>query len=161
MQLQGWLLAATMTVTPAVAGAEARGTLDHPHEVMGNGVALVVEGRFAEAEKPLREALRLDPALPEAHYNLGVALREQGRLDDAIAEYRASLDGFTSESDRSKALYGMDLAREARGDKRAWDDYLTFALPLRDEQQTVQIAQEHRDLLNGVKVPGSYQKASR
>ncbi|MGZ3438997.1 MAG: tetratricopeptide repeat protein [Polyangia bacterium] len=141
--------------------AHAQVTLDHPHEVLGKGVALVVEGRYAEAEKPLREALRLDPTLAEAHYNLGVALREQGRFDDAIAEYRASLAGFTSEPDRSKALYGMDLAREAHGDKNAWEDYLAFALPLRAEQPTVQIAKEHRDILAGVKVPGSYQKATR
>jgi tetratricopeptide (TPR) repeat protein len=159
MQFKGWLLAATLLVTPAFARAEA--TLDRAHEVLGHGVSLVVAGRFAEAEKPLREALRMDPTLSEGHYNLGVALREQGRFDAAIAEYRASLDGFTSEPDRAKAFYGMDLAREARGDKGAWDDYLAFARPLRNEQPTVKIAEEHRDIINGVKVPGSYQKASR
>lgn len=159
MQVKGWLLAAALTVTPAMARAQV--TLDRPHEVLGQGVALVVAGQFAEAEKPLREALRLDPTLAEGHYNLGVALRGQARFDDAIAEYRASLHGFKSEGDRAKALYGMDLAKEARGDKSAWDDYLTFALPLREEQDAVQIAQERRDLINGVQVPGKYQKASR
>ena len=159
MPFKGWLLAAALTVTPAMAYANAN--LDRPHEILGKGVALVVDGRFAEAEKPLREALRLDPMLAEAHYNLGVSLREQGRFDDAIAEYRAASDAFASDSDRGKALYGESLAKEARGDKDAWDEYLAFARPLRDEQATVQIAEEHRDIINGVKVPGKYQKASR
>lgn len=159
MQYKGWLLAAAVLVTPALARAE--GVLDKPHEVLGRGVSLVVEGRYAEAEKPLREALRLDSTMPEAHYNLGVVLRELGRFDGAIAEYRASLDGFTTEPNRAKALYGLDLAREARGDKNAWDDYLAFARPLKNERAAFLIAEEHRDYINGVKVPGRYQKAAR
>jgi tetratricopeptide (TPR) repeat protein len=35
--------------------------------------------------------LRLDPASAEARYNLGNALFQQGRFDEAIAAYRASL----------------------------------------------------------------------
>ncbi|MCU1279198.1 MAG: hypothetical protein JWM53_2744 [bacterium] len=159
MQVKGWLLAAALIATPAVGRADA--TLDPAHHALGKGVALVVDGRYAEAEKPLREALRRDPTLAEGHYNLAVAMREQGRFDEAVAEYRASLLGFRSESDRAKALYGIGLAREARGDKAAWDEYLAFARPLRNEQATVQIAQAHRDIINGVRVPGSYQKASR
>jgi Flp pilus assembly protein TadD len=159
MQFKGWLLAAALLVTPALAHAQA--VLDKPHEVLGQGVQLVVAGRFAEAEKPLREALRLDPTLSEGHYNLAVALKSEGRNDEAIAEFHRALDGFASEPDRAKAFYGIGLAREARGDKGAWDDYLAFARPLRNEQPAVQIAEDHRDIINGVKVPGSYQKASR
>ncbi len=159
MRFSGWLLAATVLVTPAFARAQE--VLDKPHRLLGDGVSLVVEGRYAEAEKPLREALRMDPTLAEAHYNLAVANRELGRNDEAIAEYQRALDGFSSEPDRAKALYGMALAREARGDKGAWDAYLAFARPLRAEQPAVRIAEFHRDVINGVKVPGSYQKASR
>lgn len=159
MRLTGWLLAATVLVTPAFARANV--TLDKPHEVLGHGVSLVVAGRFAEAEKELREALRMDPTLAEAHYNLAIALRHQGNVDDAIAEYHRALNGFVTESDRAKALYGIGLAREARNDRGAWDEYLAFARPLRNEQAAVQIAQDHRDVINGVKVPGSYQKAAR
>jgi Flp pilus assembly protein TadD len=159
MRFTGWLLAATVMVTPAFARANA--TLDKPHEVLGHGVSLVVAGRYAEAEKPLRESLRLDPTLAEGHYNLAIALRNEGRFDDAIAEYHRALDGFTTEPDRAKALYGIGMAREARGDKGAWDEYLAFARPLRNEQPAVRIAQDHRDVINGIKVPGTYQKASR
>ena len=159
MRLMGWLLAATVMVTPALGRAQA--VLDKPHQILGHGVSLVVAGRYAEAEKFLREALRLDPSLAEGHYNLAVALKSQGMADEAIAEYHHALDGFTKESDRAKALYGIGLAREMRGDRGAWDEYLAFARPLRDEQAAVQIAELHRDIINGIRVPGTYQKASR
>lgn len=159
MRSKGWLLAAVLAVTPAVAHAQA--VLDKPHEVLGQGVTLVVAGRFAEAEKFLRDALRMDPTLAEAHYNLAVVLRNEGRYDEAIAEYHHSLAGFASEPDRAKAFYGIGLAREARGDHGAWEPYLAFARPYRAEQAAVAIAKDHRDVINGVKVPGSYQKASR
>ena len=72
MRFTGWLLAAAVMVTPAFARGQA--VLDQPHAMLGHGVSLVVSGRFAEAEKPLREALRLDPTLSEGHYNLAIAL---------------------------------------------------------------------------------------
>ena len=159
MRSKGWLLAAVLVVTPAVARAQA--VLDKPHEMLGQGVALVVQGRFAEAEKSLREALRMDPTLAEGHYNLAVVMRNEGRYDDAIAEYHRALAGFAQEPDRAKAFYGIGLAREARGDKNAWSEYLAFARPFKNEQAAVVIAKEHRDELNGVRVPGSYQKAAR
>ncbi|HEY1584399.1 MAG TPA: tetratricopeptide repeat protein [Polyangia bacterium] len=159
MRSKGWLLAAALVVTPVAAHAQA--VLDKPHALTGHGVALVVAGRFAEAEKPLREALRIDPTLANAHYNLAIVLKNEGRFDEAVAEYHRALDGFSTESQRAQAFYGIGLAREARGDKGAWDEYLAFARPLRVEQPAVQIAEDHRDVINGVKVPGSYQKAAR
>jgi tetratricopeptide (TPR) repeat protein len=159
MRSKGWLLAAALVVTPAVAHAQA--VLDRPHTKLGEGTTLVVEGRYAEAEKPLREALRLDPSLGEAHYNLAVVLKHTGMLDESIAEFHRALALFTDEPDRAKAFYGIGLAREARGDKGAWNEYIVFARPIKAEQPAVQIAEAHRDELNGVKVPGKYQKASR
>ncbi len=40
---------------------------------------------------PYREAVRLRPDDPVAHYNLGVTLGKQGRLDGAITAYREAL----------------------------------------------------------------------
>ncbi|HEY2749108.1 MAG TPA: tetratricopeptide repeat protein, partial [Polyangia bacterium] len=153
MRSKGWLLAAVLVVTPVAAHAQS--VLDKPHELLGHGVSLVVAGRFADAEKPLREALRIDPTLANAHYNLAIALKNEGRFDEAVAEYHRAFDNFTTESQRAQALYGLGLAREARGDKGAWDEYLAFARPLRVEQPAVRIAEDHRDVINGVKVPGS------
>jgi tetratricopeptide (TPR) repeat protein len=158
MKWTGWVLAGAIAATPVVARAQA--VLDKPHHILGQGVSLVVAGRYADAERKLREALRENPSMPEGHYNLGVALREQGRNDEAIAELQEALRGFSREEDRAKALYGIGLAKEARGDKDAWDDYLAFARPLRDQQSGVQIAEQHRDVLTGVQVPGT-RKAAR
>ncbi len=49
---------------------------------MGN--ALARNGRADEAPAQYREALRIDPGLPEAHYDLGLALAQAGNLADAI-----------------------------------------------------------------------------
>ena len=40
---------------------------------------------------PRREAIRLKPDYAEAHNNLGIALTDQGKLDEAVAEYREAI----------------------------------------------------------------------
>jgi tetratricopeptide (TPR) repeat protein len=45
-------------------------------------------GRLAEAETSYREALRLRPNYPEAHNDLGNALRALGRVAEAERSYR-------------------------------------------------------------------------
>jgi tetratricopeptide (TPR) repeat protein len=154
------ILAIALAAVPTFAHAQA--VLDRPHQILGEGVSLVVAGRYADAEKKLREALREDPSLREGHYNLAVVLREQGHNDEAIAEYQRALALYQSddEPDRAKCLYGMALAKEARGDRDAWDQYLAFARPLRAEQPDVRIAEERAQMLAGVRVPGT-QKATR
>ena len=52
---------------------------------------MVEKGLFVEAEKHSRAALRLNPALAEAHSNLGIALQHQGRRQEALDNYRDSL----------------------------------------------------------------------
>ena len=52
------------------------------------GLAHVEEGRFAEAEKSFRAALRADPYLGPAHCNLGVVLLELGKFYEAGWELR-------------------------------------------------------------------------
>src|SRR5262249_19658895 len=57
-----------------------------------HGAALCDDcGRYEEAEAAYREALRLRPDDPEAHYNLGAALSRQGRDKEAQAAYREAL----------------------------------------------------------------------
>ena len=154
-----WMLAAAVTLAPLAAHAQA--TLDRPHQLLGEGVQRNVQGNFAEAEKKLREALREDPTMLEGHYNLGVALREQGQFAEAADEFHFASKKFTDEPRIAQSLYGEALAREALGDGRAWDHYLAFARPLAAEHPAVEVAKQHREALNGVVVPGHYQKASR
>jgi tetratricopeptide (TPR) repeat protein len=56
------------------------------------GVALIEKGRFSDAENSLREAIRYDPRLPQAHYELGRALDKQNRSQDAIAELQQAAE---------------------------------------------------------------------
>jgi protein O-mannosyl-transferase len=51
-------------------------------------------GRLAEAVQEYREAIRVQPAYPEAHFNLGSALAHSGieeQQPEAIQEYETAL----------------------------------------------------------------------
>src|SRR5262249_6041693 len=56
--------------------------------LLGYGSALLDKGLPTEAITVLEEAVRLDPDLALAHCHLGIALRETGRLADALAALR-------------------------------------------------------------------------
>ncbi|MGA7859517.1 MAG: tetratricopeptide repeat protein [Terracidiphilus sp.] len=49
------------------------------------GLDLLAAGNAIEAAKSFREAIKADPALFEAHHGLVRALRDAGRLEQAIA----------------------------------------------------------------------------
>jgi hypothetical protein len=55
------------------------------------GHALTELGRLGEAAAYLRQAIRLKPAMAQAHNNLGLALAELGRFAEAEAAYEAAL----------------------------------------------------------------------
>ena len=61
----------------------------------------------------MREALRLNPRNPEAHGTLGNILADQGKVDEAIAEYRESLrlkpESADAHNNLGKALYMFEL----------------------------------------------------
>ena len=77
-------------------------------------------GRAEEAEAACRKALDLKPDLPEAHLNLGNALKDQGRPEAAIASYRRVLQ---LRPDDAQALHSLGLALRETGQPEA-------ALPL-------------------------------
>lgn len=53
---------------------------------------MMVRQEFEEfAEKELKEALRIEPKLPEAHYLLGILATFRNRIDDAVTELRAEI----------------------------------------------------------------------
>jgi serine/threonine-protein kinase len=55
------------------------------------GLALVGQGKVAEAIVAFRAAIRLKPDLAQAHYNLGNALFAQGKVPEALAEFRHAI----------------------------------------------------------------------
>jgi Flp pilus assembly protein TadD len=52
----------------------------------------IEQGRPDEAERLARTLLRIDSRSAEAHNLLGVALGSQGRISDAIAEFRSAVE---------------------------------------------------------------------
>jgi tetratricopeptide (TPR) repeat protein len=82
------------------------------------GLALKDKGLFREAAETLeaavaagREASRLKPGYSEAH-NVGIALTNQGKLDEAIAEYRESI---RLKPDDAVAHYNLGTALNNQG----------------------------------------------
>ena len=59
-----------------------------------DGVKLMLDKRYAEAQRRFEEAIGMDDKFAEAHNNLAFSLRMQGRhnFDRAQAEYRRALE---------------------------------------------------------------------
>ena len=54
------------------------------------GYSLYLQRRWAEADVCLRQAIALKPRLARAHNNLGLLLAKDGKVDEALAEFRAA-----------------------------------------------------------------------
>jgi tetratricopeptide (TPR) repeat protein len=68
---------------------------------------------YAEAENVLRQAISLNEGNSTAHYNLGNALREQGKRDEAMAEFRRAvqIDPKNSEAHNNLGNRFRDLGK--------------------------------------------------
>ncbi|MEO0191710.1 MAG: tetratricopeptide repeat protein, partial [candidate division WOR-3 bacterium] len=75
------------------------------------GFLLTNQGRYGEAEKEFREAIRIKPDYAEAHYNLGVLLAEQGKYKEAKAELEKALKLFEREGRKEYAEKARELLR--------------------------------------------------
>jgi tetratricopeptide (TPR) repeat protein len=69
----------------------------------------------AEAIRYLTVAVALRPDSPGTHYNLGNALRQQGKLDEAIAAYHRAID-IDPRSAPAHANLGLALQRQGKLD---------------------------------------------
>ncbi|MGQ0676176.1 MAG: methyltransferase domain-containing protein [Rhodospirillales bacterium] len=57
-----------------------------------DAAALLRHGRAAEAVAAYRRIVKAHPENPEAHHNLGVALRAEGHGEEAVAAYRRAIE---------------------------------------------------------------------
>ena len=67
----------------------------NPRHVDANnllGLLCIQTQRFALAIKWIETALQEKPDDPQAHYNLGIALKDVGRLDDAAIHFQQCVD---------------------------------------------------------------------
>jgi tetratricopeptide (TPR) repeat protein len=80
----------------AIASFERSVTLNRaqakpsPWPPLDMAVSQVEIGRLNDAENNLREAVRYDPRLPRAHYELGRVLDQEGKAEGAIQELKAA-----------------------------------------------------------------------
>ncbi len=63
--------------------------MDRAHHALG--LALIKEGKYADAAQAFSEAVAREPAAVDSWLNRGVALKETGNLDEAEASYRQAL----------------------------------------------------------------------
>ncbi len=64
---------------------------------------------LSTAENEARTALQTDPGLPQAHYALATALKEQQKLPEAYEEYKAAVDSDPQYSDAYGQMAAIDL----------------------------------------------------
>ena len=76
-----------------ILGYQARLRRDPEDHESRTGLAVryMEVGQVALAEQELREAIRLAPDFPDAHYNLGSVLQAQGSIRQAIGAYRRAI----------------------------------------------------------------------
>ncbi|NOY93639.1 MAG: hypothetical protein GXP55_20835 [Deltaproteobacteria bacterium] len=124
------------------AAAETPAAEEHPTptappyaQAVRHSIEKLVARDFDGAEVDAREALRLEPGRPEAHYYLAVALRAKGSGEEALAEYQATAQMGSAVSEPIWQVRGMQGAAEVLenlpgrlGDAReAWSQLLAFA----------------------------------
>jgi len=119
-----------------------------------DGVQLMLDKRFADAQKRFEDAIGLDESLAEAHNNLAFSLRMQGRhnFDRAYAEYRRALEinprlaqAYVYRGVLNVQAGNMDAARADLATLRSLDP----ALAARLEKVLDQAARDERDGISG------------
>ena len=122
------------------------------HMVYGSLAALCgMQGRFDEPIRLLRRTLELKPNYPEAHNNLGIALKEQGDLTAAIDSYNKALQ---LKPNYPEAHYNLAIALKKQGDLTAAIDSYNKALQLKPNHPDA-----HYNLGNALKEQGNLDAA--
>lgn len=93
--------------------------------VARRGIELFRDGQYAEAQRQLEEALKLDKSNSWIYYNLGLVYLEQRNYDPAIDNFKAALNGNLKPSwIEVWARIKMGNAYDSKGDRtRATNEY--------------------------------------
>ena len=122
----GWVMAVAIAALVAVPeGVRAQRPPQPPSPIVASeptidelfrqGNAAQAAGRFAEAERIFRAVLRREPRNAAAYNNLGIALSNQGKLEEAIAAYAQAI---VLKPDLSDAQSNLRAAQEALATRR-------------------------------------------
>ena len=97
----------------------------NPRARVSYGVDLYAAGRLEEAERELREAVRLKDTNAAAHANLGPVLCAQGKLDEGIYHLERAL---ALDPDYTRAHTNLGEAYAARGKRASAADQFALAV---------------------------------
>src|SRR4030095_9242846 len=101
----------------ALQGDNARSQAENPTGLINrfeSSSATIIKQKdsmLKQAESESRQALAIDPGMPEAHYTLGQVLKEQGRLDEAAKSFA---DAIKSDPKYSDAYAGLGTTKLAQ-----------------------------------------------
>lgn len=94
------------------------------------GVQHSMKGETDLAIKEFEETLRINPASPEAHNNLGFAYYDKGDVDKAVEHQKKALEGNPN---LANGYYGLAMALEKKGDKAGainnWKQFMNLSQP--------------------------------
>lgn len=83
-----------------------------------------MQGAHSKAEQAFAQAARLNPGLPDTHANLGLALMQQGKDEQAITAFKAALDiqprHVMSLANMVNILHKLERQREALPYQERW-----------------------------------------
>jgi len=120
------------------------------------GEALYANQDYAGAEKEYRRVVELRPgaiAINARHF-LGLALYKQGRIDEAIVEYRAALD--LAGGKHSEAHYNLGIALLDREQPQAAEREFRLAI----EQEKISWPEAHNNLAKALVKQQRYREAA-
>lgn len=105
--------------------------------LIGLGFLESLRGNNEEARRYFLEAVSADPESAVASHNLGVALLNLNRYDEADTAFRAALE---REPKNAKAFYGRGRVAEKKGNLYAARDFYTRAAELMPNEPTYHYA---------------------
>ena len=93
----------------------SRNSSQFDHVIQFNlGATLSLEKDFAGSESAYREAIRLAPGFVQPRVNLGTLLEGQGKIEEALAEWRWVVDHVSPQDPNNKPLVVMALNQMGR-----------------------------------------------
>lgn len=101
-----------LEIYSGIEAAAARGGADAAGPVMAQGHVWGLKGDRARARAEFERALRLDPNLAVAHFNVGWVCDQQGLHDDALRHFARAL---ALKPDHDRAWYGSGLIHVKHG----------------------------------------------
>jgi tetratricopeptide (TPR) repeat protein len=134
-QWYGSYLAATGRMNEAVVEGKTAHELEpFSLTIYGDYIrTLYYAGRLQEAHQEAQKLLEMDQSFPRAHYELGLVLEEEGKLEEAIAEFKLALK---SSPDNVTALTALGHSQALAG-KRADAEKVIARLRELSKQQYV------------------------